>query len=65
MKFYYLVFSSGKSTGQCILAAKKWNIILGIIKRNIDFKSKDVIVRLYKVLVRLRLKFGIQAWSIS
>ena len=37
--------------------------VLGMIKGNISFKSKGVIVRLYKVLlVRLRLEFCVQAW---
>jgi hypothetical protein len=53
---------TGKSSGQCILAARKANIVLGMIKRNISFKSKDVIVRLYKALVRPRLEFCVQAW---
>src|SRR6266496_3704942 len=53
---------TGKSTEQCILAAKKANIVLGMIKRNINFKSKDVVVRLYKALVRPRLEFCVQAW---
>jgi ribonuclease P/MRP protein subunit RPP40 len=54
--------SSGKSTEQCIMAVKKANTILGMIKRNIIFKSKDVIVRLYKALVRPKLEYCIQAW---
>src|SRR5882757_7759717 len=33
-----------------------------MIKRNINFKSKDVIVRLYKALVRPRLEFCVQVW---
>ena len=33
-----------------------------MIKRNIDFKSKEVIVKLYKALVRPRLEFSVQAW---
>ena len=33
-----------------------------MIKRNIHFKSKDVIVRLYKALARPRLEFCVQAW---
>jgi ribonuclease P/MRP protein subunit RPP40 len=53
---------TGKSTEQCILAARKANTVLGMIKRNIHFKSKDVIVRLYKALVRPRLEFCVQAW---
>ena len=32
-----------------------------MIKRNINFKSKDVIVRLYKALVRPKLEFCVQA----
>src|SRR5271166_2666674 len=34
-----------------------------MIKRNIHFKSKEVIVKLYKSLVRPRLEFCVQAWS--
>src|SRR6266496_4784187 len=41
--------------------SKKANIVLAMIKRNIYFKSKDVIVRLYKALVRPRLEFCVQA----
>ena len=33
-----------------------------MIKRNISFKSKDVIVRLYKAVVRPRLEFCVQVW---
>ena len=54
--------SSGKSTEQCIMAVKKANAVLGMIKRNINFKSKDVIVKLYKALVRPKLEYCIQAW---
>src|SRR5271157_5986271 len=34
-----------------------------MIKRNIHFKSKEVIAKLYKSLVRPRLEFCVQAWS--
>ena len=40
---------SDKSSEQCILATRK-DTVLGMIKRNISFKSKDVIVRLYTAL---------------
>ena len=53
---------SGKSSEQGILAARKANTVLGMIKRNISFRSKDVIVRFYKALRRLRLEFFVQAW---
>jgi ribonuclease P/MRP protein subunit RPP40 len=58
-----IVDKSGKSTEQCILAVKKANCVLGMIKRNIKFKSKKVIVKLYKSLVRPRLEYCVQAWS--
>ena len=31
---------SSKSSEQCILAARKANTVLGVVKRNISFKSK-------------------------
>ena len=34
-----------------------------MIKRNVVFKSKDNIVRLYKALVRPKLEYCIQVWS--
>lgn len=57
-----IVESSGKVTEQCITAAKKANIALGMIKRNINYKSKDVIIRFYKALVRPKLEYCVQAW---
>ena len=54
--------SSGKPTQQCIMAVKKANAVLGMIKRNIHFKSKEVIIRLYKAIVRPRLEYCIQVW---
>ena len=35
-----------------------------MIKRNISFKSKDVIIRLHKALVRSRFEFCVQAWCL-
>jgi hypothetical protein len=53
---------NGKQSEQCLIAAKKANTVLGMIKRNISFKSKENMVRLYKALVRPRLEYCIQAW---
>ena len=58
-----IIDKSGKSSEQCVLAVQKANSVLGMIKRNIQFKSKQVIVKLNKALVRPRLEFCIQAWS--
>ena len=48
---------SSKFSEQCILAARKGNTVLRMIKRNTHFKSKDVTVRLYKALARPGLNF--------
>jgi ribonuclease P/MRP protein subunit RPP40 len=58
-----IIDSSGKSSEQCILSVQKANAVLGMIKRNINFKSKEIMVRLYKALVRPRLEYCVQAWS--
>ena len=58
-----IIANTGKAAEQCTAAVKKANAILGMIKRNIEFKSKDIIIRLYKSLVRPRLEHCVQAWS--
>ena len=37
--------------------------MLGMIRRNIKWKNQEVIVRLYKALVRPKIKYCVQAWS--
>ena len=54
---------NGKFAEQCSAAAKKANQILGMIRRNIKYKKKEIIVKLYKALVRPRLEYCVQAWS--
>ena len=38
------------------------NVTLGMIKRTITSKSKTIITRLYKALVRPQLEYCVQAW---
>ena len=57
-----IVHSYGKTSEQCTMAANKANQILGMIKRNIKWKDKNVITKLYKALVRPKLEYCIQAW---
>jgi hypothetical protein len=57
-----IVNSSGKVSEQCNVAVKNANSMLGIIRRHIKCKNKDILVRLYKSLVRPRLEFCVQAW---
>ena len=52
-----------KVSEQCRIAASKGNQILGMIRRNITYKEKSLIVPLYKAIVRPHLDYCIQAWN--
>ena len=46
--------------------SEKWQMlfnVLGMIRRNITYKEKSLIVPLYKAIVRPHLEYCIQAWS--
>ncbi|XP_071498990.1 NXPE family member 1-like [Diadema antillarum] len=58
-----LVNKSLKVGTQCAAAANKGNRTLGMIKRNFTFRSREVILRLYKSLVRPHLDYAMQTWS--
>ena len=44
------------------VAASKGNKIIGLIRRNITYKEKRLIIPLYKAIVRPHLEYCIQAW---
>ena len=48
-----------KVSEQCGIAAAKGNQILGLIRRNIVYKEKELIIPLYKTT---HLEYCIQAW---
>ena len=50
-----------KVSEQCGIAASKGNQILGLIRRTIMYKEKQLIVPLYKAIV-WNLEYCIQAW---
>lgn len=52
-----------KSSKQCQKAYTKASKVLGMIGRTFSYKSRDIMVRLYKSLVRPHLEFCISAWS--
>ena len=52
-----------KVSEQFRIAASKGNQVLGMIRRNITYKEKSLIVPLYKAIVRPHLEYCIQAWS--
>ena len=52
-----------KVSEQCRIAASKGNQVIGMIRRNITYKEKSLIVPMYKAIVRPHLEYCIQAWS--
>ena len=51
-----------KVSKQCGLAAAKGNNILRLIRRNITYTEKTLIIPLFKAIVRRYLEYCIQAW---
>ena len=47
---------------QCGIAVSKGNHILVLIRRNISYKGKKLIIPLYKAIVRPHLENCIKAW---
>ena len=48
---------------QCGFAAAKGNQMLGIIRRNITYMEKTLIITWYKAVVKPYLEYCIQTWS--
>lgn len=58
-----VINNDGKVNSQCAQACLKANRLLGMIKRTIVYKESDVMVRLYKSLVRPLVEYCTAAWS--
>ena len=52
-----------KVSEQYRIAVSKDNQVLGMIRINITYKDKSLIVPLYKAIVRPHLEYCIHAWS--
>ena len=51
-----------KVSEQCGIAAANGNQIVGLIRQNIVYKEKELIIPLHKTIVRPHLEYSIQAW---
>ena len=49
---------------QCLEARKKANKMVGVIKRNVTYKSKEVVTKFYNSFVRPHLEYCVQAWRL-
>ena len=52
-----------KWSKQCLKVSNSGNKLLGMIRRSIVYKTKEVVVQLYKSLVRPHLEYCVHAWS--
>ena len=52
-----------KVSEQCRIAASKGNHVLGMIRWNITYKEKSLIIPLYKAIVRPHLEYCTHAWN--
>ena len=57
------ITSNLKTSTQCIIAANKANRSLGFIKRNFTYKSSNIVLPLYKSIVRPHLEYAVQFWA--
>jgi hypothetical protein len=57
-----LVQDNLKCAQQCAKVVGKANKVLGMIQRTLKNFSSDIVMKLYKCLIRPRLEFAVQAW---
>ena len=58
-----VIDTGGKQAAQCQRATGKANRVLGCIRRGIHYKSKEVMLTLFRNLVRQHLEYCVQFWS--
>ena len=50
---------------KCLVASKKSNSVLGRIARSFSYRSKDVLLRLYRIYVRPILEYAVQCTGLE
>jgi len=58
-----VIINNLKVSKHCSQAYAKANKLLGVISRTIVYKTSDILLQLYKSLVRPHLEYCISAWS--
>lgn len=58
-----ITISDLKTIVQCLAVSKKANISLGFFARHLEYKTREVIIRLYILLVRPHTEYAFQFWS--
>ena len=58
-----VIDTGGKRAAQCQGTIGKTNRVLGCIRRGINYKSKEVVLTLYRNLVRPHREYCVQFWS--
>jgi len=57
-----IVDSTMKFSEHCNAVARSANATLGMIKRNVVSRNKNIVTKIYKALVRPKLDYCVQAW---
>ena len=58
-----IVTNNLKFAGHCQSACQKANRVLGMIRRTISYKTPEILLPLYKSLVRPLVEYCVPAWS--
>jgi len=61
--FGVMISNNLKASDQCVKSYAKASRVLGMIGRNIRYKSPDVMLRLYKSMVSPHVEYCTVAWS--
>ena len=58
-----VIDTGGKQAAQCQAAIGRANRVLGCFRRGVNYKSKEVVITLYRYSMRPQLEYCVQFWS--